>query len=229
MLADMARPLGVPPPWQEVMWPAFIQFVLKVLVEARDRLLRSKVCSLTWHENQFSAALLLHIWDIRDQGEAGVPFPFVPSDEARLLLIDVAQGTVHPDNCPRIDFAMRHSGMPRLQYFGIEAKVLTSVTVGTRKPGKSVNDYVNEGMKRFIDERYGAGMAVGAMLGFLLNGDHSTMASTITQEVKDQVLPTTEYLTLTTHPSCESHYYSTHPRRASSIKLHHLLFEMFPT
>lgn len=234
MLADLAHSCGPPPsPWRDNLWPGFVKFLLQLIVDAHAQLKAANICQPTWRENQFSAALLLHIWQIRDAGEDGVPFAFIPEGESRILLEAIIKGKVKgkddPDKAKRIDFAFRHTGMNRTTYFGVEAKVLTDKTIGTRKPGVSKSDYVNKGMLRFVDGRYSDGLQVGAMVGFIISGTYTSMASEIEREVITSKLPVKSNLVpVAVDPRCPSHYQSEHPRASGlDILLHHLFFQVF--
>ncbi len=221
-LADLALPLGVAPAWRDELWSSFVCFVLHVLVQSFEEMKANAAYRPQWRENQFSAALLISIWDIHDREPQ---LPFVPTDEARLLARAILDGSEEADRAPRIDLSIRHIGMPRPVYFGIEVKMLTDRSLGNRRPGVSVRNYVNKGMARFVKSRYSDNLADAAMIGFILSGNGPQLAAAIAACVESTNLPCSNNLSPAgVRAVCADHYLSIHPRRSPPcLAVHHLL------
>lgn len=221
-LADRFSVLGRRPAWATEMWSTFEELVLDVIVRAYHRLMLSGRLRITWTENRFSRALLFFVDQIGEEEER----PFFAHDEARIL-DDADPGALdeNPDEAVRIDLAVRHNGMPRAIYYGIEAKVLTTQTIGSRRPGKSVSDYVDEGVARFACGAYAAGHESAAMVGFVIAGDAAALVDAI-----NTALGTTCRRLLATAPAIQGftdHYSSEHDCPAGPILLHHLFLRVW--
>lgn len=216
-LADRFAPLGPRPVWRSELLPLFEEMVLDVLVQAYERLRASGRLRVTWTENRLSRALLFFIDEVADEQR----LPFFAHDEARLLDDDEASLDDNPDEAVRIDLAVRHSGMRRPEYYGVEAKVLTSKTLGSRRPGASVSAYVAEGIARFANGSYAAGHPSAAMIGYLVAGDAAALVASINAELGKcrQLLRRASSI-----GSFLDHFASEHDCPKGPILLHHLFF-----
>src|SRR5690606_29019087 len=120
-------------------------------------------------------------------------------------------------------------GMPRAVYYGVEAKVLTTRTVGARRPGASVQAYVEEGVRRFVDgdQNYSSGLPMASMVGFVLSGPVSKLVVDIQAAVSSAGLGCTQPLVvqqgIVEHVE---HYQSIHNRVSGSIELDHLFLSV---
>jgi hypothetical protein len=199
---------------------------LRLIVDAQVRLRKERRCRIGWKENQFTAALLLKIWEIRDESDPVLPL--MPLYEDRHLLKGILDGSVNPDKAVRPDLGVRHLGMRRQERLDVEAKILTEKTIAGRTRAKSVRYYVLEGVRRFVDGEYGAGMPHGVMIGYVLKGVADSLAARISGCIGTEKIPARTMLRRVTRLSaCEGHYRSTHRRRGDvHISLEHLLFQM---
>ncbi len=71
-------------------------------------------------------------------------------------------------------------------YFAIEAKRLR-VRSAKGKMDAGNNDYVNEGMMRFVSGQYAPFMTSGAMLGYVYDGDIQKACSGVGRYIKDKI------------------------------------------
>jgi hypothetical protein len=67
--------------------------------------------------------------------------------------------------------------------FGIEAKILVASKIGSYKPWDTVDDYVAQGMKRFVEGKYGASLPTGAMIAYVLSGTPTEHAVRINERI----------------------------------------------
>lgn len=226
-LSDLGRSLGDVSPWHDRMWPVFLSLTLGALARCWRSVATSGIPMSTWHENQFSAALFIHLSRFRDAEACLRILEF--QIESRLLdEHGVLSGIVDADASPRIDILVRHAGMARNLHLCCETKILTLGSGGNRRPADSVRAYVDDGMRRFVEEKYGTGTSVGVMLGIIIEGLPQAIAKKIGAAVLSRRLPFTDNLTqVTKEPACEEHYRSSHPRPTKGpITLEHLLFSI---
>jgi hypothetical protein len=139
----------------EIYKKAFGQNCFQLLVEAYKTSLKEKVIKLNWEENDISQELYEKIeantkrlkWNITPFREF-----YLPHKGKKV------KGFAN--KLPRIDLRMSNiSGKLEYKYF-CEAKRLNE------KDSKLKRAYINEGMDRFISEKY----PMGCMLGYLLEG-----------------------------------------------------------
>lgn len=232
-IADRCTALGTPAAWADEFWPEFEHQVLSALGAAWSRL-RALGIDQGWSENMIVARLLAPLDDvIRERG-----LPIFPQDETRLLNATptrrgrgraVANGTDaqpnNPDRAPRIDLAIRHHGMTRSMYFGVEAKILTDIATGWRTLSDSTAAYIADGVARYATHSYALGLPTAAMLGFILQGSVDTVADAIRARLVAEGVSLTP---LDVIEGIDWHGGSEHERGDGTFRLHHLLASCAP-
>ena len=220
-ISELSQALGVPPKWRREIWPLFERCALDLIAEGCELLRSDGRRADGWREEHYSWALCDHLSSLCRKKNLS----FCPWDERRLLSDeDFARG-VHPRESPRIDFVMRWHNVEPSVYFGIEAKVLVTRTIRGYKPWDTVNGYVADGIKRYVDEKYAASLPSGSMVGYVLAGPPAKLVARINKRIKNLPLRYTELLGLRASERVMSeHYESAHPRvSGAEIRLHHLL------
>lgn len=223
-LTEYAQSFGEASAWDDEIWPRFLEYSLKLIAKAFDDFLVRASWTSSWHETQFTAALQICIFDLRRASCLPIEIHLERQvlDPGRILA-----GLDDPDSAPRVEIVFRHISMPIQTYLACEGKILTTKTIGNRKPKASFDYYVEGGMRRFVDGEYAAHMRVGVMIGFVLAGPVATVAARIAETVIATSLPVRVNLTPAAPPACGGHYVSEHPRAGNEeIRLEHLLFEL---
>lgn len=223
-LTDYAESFGEASAWDDEIWPRFLEYSLKLIAQAFDDFLARAQWTAAWHETQFTAALQFCIFDRRRASRLPIEIHL----ERQVLDPDrILAGLDDPDSSPRVEIILRHISMPIRTYLACEGKILTTKTIGNRKPKASIDLYVEQGMRRFVDGEYAARVRVGILIGFVLVGPVPTVAARIAETVITRSLPVRVNLTPAVPPACGGHYVSEHPRAGNdAIRLEHLLFEL---
>ena len=80
-----------------------------------------------------------------------------------------------------IDFAVSLGGEPEV-YLSVECKVMNTLKYGSRH--SLAGTYVEDGLMRYVLEQYADFLPVGAMLGYVLDGDTSFAKSQIVKALE---------------------------------------------
>jgi hypothetical protein len=188
-------------------WNAFEQNCFQLIVDALQTSLTEKVIQLDWKENDISYEL----FEIMDRNPKRITkFKIHLSPEYRIPK-NVSKTKGFSDKLPRIDLKMAHFAlMQEFKYF-FEAKRL--------KENSSVlkRAYINEGMDRYISEKY----PIGCMLGYLLEGKTDETISGI-NSLLEKDKRNTEVLYLKPSKLLKTVYESNHSNIGT---LKHLIFD----
>jgi len=134
---------------------AFEQKCCQLIVDAYQTSLTEQIIQLNWEENDISQELYEKI----DANPKRLKWNITPSREFYLTQ-NIKKEKGFANKLPRIDLRMSNiSGKLEYTYF-CEAKRLKETDSKLKKA------YINEGMNRFISEKY----PMGCMLGYLLEG-----------------------------------------------------------
>lgn len=112
-------------------------------------------------------------------------------------------------------------------YFCLEAKRLNVVTNDVRK--SLADEYVKEGMQRFIDRKYSRRICHGGMLGYVLDGDVDRAMTNVANNIRANCQPLRmqapgDWTASTIRPA-DAHIKETRHQRAeptAPIRMHHL-------
>lgn len=226
-LADLAQPTSVPGAWSELVWPAFERTVLELLGAACKRLQDAHTFPFHshWEERDISWAMSRYMEGLCI--ERGLSYS-VRYDRHVLSDADFIAGA-SPKDAPLIDVCVRWTYSDPEVYFGIEAKILVGRAFRGYKPSDTVNLYVTEGVRRFVDSKYSSSLPAAAMVGYVLNGDPFKCAERINKRIrathlKAGAIPCHRLLDPgLARLSGFAVYTSVHPRGSdSAITLHHV-------
>ena len=112
-------------------------------------------------------------------------------------------------------------------YLCLEAKRLNAVISRVRRP--LADEYVTEGMQRFVDGKYARFVLHGAMLAYVLDGDTDRAMRNIEQNIRNRVKQlcmdeSGGFVTSTIRPDDprikETHHHRTH--ETAVFRIHHL-------
>jgi hypothetical protein len=218
-LADQMQPTRIPGNWREAIWPSFQADVLEYVDRGCELLQGDAGRRLDWRERDYTWALIRHLERIQeDRWEYLAP----RYDLTHLSDEDFAAGK-SPHGAPIIDLVVRYNHREPHPHFAIEAKVLVTRMVGNYAPGRTTEEYVAKGMKRFVDEEYGAALPAGSMVGYILSGTPAELVEKINVQIGALLLPCEAPLSVSvSEPANRPRYESKHPRlSATSILLHH--------
>jgi hypothetical protein len=179
----------------------------KLIIEAYQTSLAERVIQLDWNENDISYELFEKM---EIDPKRVTKFKIHLSPEFRIPK-DVSKTKGFADKLPRIDLKMAHFAVKQEFKYYFEAKRLKE------KSSRLKRAYINQGMDRYISEKY----PFGCMLGYLLQGKtNETIKGINSLLVKDK--RNKEILILNSENVQKSIYQSNH----SDIGiLKHLIFD----
>lgn len=186
---------------------AFEQKCCHLIIEAYQTSLTEKVIRLDWNENDIS-------YELYEKMEANPKrvskFKIHLSPEFRIPK-NVSKTKGFSDKLPRIDLKMAHFGLKQEFKYFFEAKRLKEKSSGLKRA------YINEGMDRYISEKY----PIGCMLGYLLEGKTDEAIKGI-NSLLEKDKRNTEVLNLMSERVLKSIYQSNH---TDIDTLKHLIFD----
>lgn len=186
---------------------AFEEDCIELIVNAYNVAVTEKKYQTDWLENDFSE-LLGHY---ANESQLSLDKRITCKTENKLLSETENQVKGFADKLPRIDFVyFKVWKKQRFQCY-MEAKRLKE------KDSDLKRAYINEGMDRYISEKY----PIGCMLGYLLDGKTDETVNGINSLIiKDK--RNTETLNLISNKLLKSYYESTHSDIGT---LKHLIFD----
>lgn len=212
------------PSYFDFNWDKFIEVTIALTLEAYEEMRRDRVAQRGWDEETFALQLgenYIH--------KLGVAYAINVECESRQYTAQMLAGAVSPKYAPRIDIRL-YSEWERehhKNYFSWECKKVSDKRVDPRHKGL-VGEYIKEGILRFIEEEYSAGLANGGMLGIVLAGEIENIVSDINSSMigrrRERRLSGGDQLYKDAPRSTFNDiYWSQHERNDGSIiKLHHL-------
>jgi len=219
-------PTLVPSNWRDTIYPDFETQALEIISVACIRLQTDSRRPSNWEERHYSWALVRHLEDICLKRN----LPFSPRyDPIELSDQEFAAGE-SPKSSPVLDICVRwRHNIPEIR-FAVEAKILVTRTVGNYRPRRTVEEYVSEGVCRFLSGKYAREMPSGVMLGYVLVGRTSELVDSLNDALKQQQVPCEEPLREFSDGERQlPRYVSSHLRdRTDIVVLHHLFIEFAP-
>jgi len=191
----------------EIYKKAFEEDCIELIVNAYNLAVAEKKYQSNWLENDFSELLGYYVNESQLSLEKGITC----KTENKLMSEADSQVKGFADKLPRIDFVYFKIWQKQRFHCYMEAKRLKE------KDSNLKRAYIDEGMQRYISEKY----PIGCMLGYLLEGTADETKNGINSMlVKDK--RNFEILNLVLHKSLKSYYESNH----SDIGiLKHLIFD----
>lgn len=189
---------------------AFEQKCCQLIIEAYQTSLTEKVIQLDWNENDISYEL----YEKMEGNKKRVSkFKIHLSPEFRIPK-DVSKTKGFSDKLPRIDLKMAHFALKQEFKYFFEAKRLKEKSSALKRA------YINEGMDRYISEKY----PIGSMLGFLLEGKTDETIKGI-NSLLEKDKRNTETLNHKSNKLLGTYYESNHSDVGT---LKHLIFDFVP-
>jgi len=153
----------------------FEQACLWIMTEAFKRMKLEKRYDLTWKETCFSACLVGHMQKIRHEKDIRLRI----DPESHLYRKEMLNCTEDPDTAPRIDIKISGGWVREDVYYGIEGKILVENNWRTRDASYLGRRYIATGIDNFVNGRYSDKMDIGCMVGYVVQGSASEIASKI--------------------------------------------------
>ncbi|MCG7848042.1 MAG: hypothetical protein MIO93_02535 [ANME-2 cluster archaeon] len=153
----------------------FEQACLWIMTEAFKQMKREKRYDLTWKETCFSACLVGCMQKIRHEKDIRLRI----DPESHLYRKEMLNCTEDPDTAPRIDIKISGGWVREDVYYGIEGKVLVENNWRTRNASYLRRRYITTGIDNFVNGRYSDKMDIGCMVGYVVQGSASEIASKI--------------------------------------------------
>ena len=186
---------------------AFEQKCCHLVIEAYQTSLTEKVIRLDWNENDIS-------YELYEKMEANPKrvskFKIHLSPEFRIPK-NVSKIKGFSDKLPRIDLKMAHFALKQEFKYFFEAKRLKEKSSNLKRA------YINEGMNRYISEKY----PIGCMLGYLLEGKTDETIKGI-NSMLEKNKRNTETLNFKSNKLIKTYYESDHSDIGT---LKHLIFD----
>ncbi len=147
---------GDPAEWDDFFQQNLIPVVLSLVVSTWERM---EKLEQTAHENDISIKLYAALKNAKDRNR----HPFLIRYEDVEVDTDLAKET------GRKDIVFFPPANDEDIYFCLEAKRLNALVSGVRR--SLANEYVTEGMQRFVDGKYSRFVRHGGMLGYVLDSE----------------------------------------------------------
>lgn len=195
--------------------PSGIKSLLELMCDAYFDLRGEKKDFSTMGENEITEEWVIHV--MQRWRRSLVPLSIIPIHEKQDRSSAGRRGRP-----PTIDFCFR-ARWDKESYFGAECKLIEADNKGL------CDEYVEQGMKRYISGKYGPRHPEGAMIGYVRRTNCNAVVDEICARVSafesDVDLEKSQEL----HPFDE-YYLSTHqkPRSTTIFRIHHLLFSLMP-
>ena len=145
------------------------------MTEAFKRMKQEKRYELTWEETRFSACLVGYMQKIRHEEDMALRI----DPESHLYREEMLKGTEDPDTAPRIDIKISGGWVHEDEYYGIEGKILVEKDWRTRDDSYLRRRYIATGIDNFVNGRYSDKIGLGCMVGYVVQGSASEIASKI--------------------------------------------------
>ena len=209
-----------------VRWESFVQLVLEITVEAYQHMRRDGVARQDWEEDTFTASLTEdYIRPLARQH----PLSLGAEPRAKVHTPAMKSGAVSPKRATEIDIKLFRPWMNYSEvYFAWECKRVGDKRVD-EKYGVLISRYITEGILRFIDRGYAAGLYDAGMLGYVLAGNVTNIVDDINASMHHprRARPLSDSDHLVPVPAVGAFtdvYRSQHKRPVSqrAIQLHHL-------
>ena len=153
----------------------FEKVCLWIMTEAFKRMKQEKCYDLTWKETCFSACMVGYMQKTRHENDIALRI----DPESHLYQKEMLNCTEDPDTAPRIDIKISGGWVHEDVYYGIEGKVLVENNWRTRNANKLHRRYIATGIDNFVNGRYSDKMDMGCMVGYVVQGSASEIASKI--------------------------------------------------
>jgi hypothetical protein len=184
----------------------------RFLVEAYQLLMALKVTKITWEEDTFTANFSVLLEDIFDIQEV----PYTVTYQQHQLTKKILSGEVRAQTAKKMDIVFGTFSRPKLSY-GIEAKIIAELNVGTRNANSLCKEYIVSGIDRFVSGTYSM---IGCMVGYVISGQPDNIVikinDVLTNAKRNDEVVGDKHL-IYNHEHC---YSSTH----KEMKLQHFFF-----
>ena len=197
----------------------FEKACLWIMTEAFKQMKREKRYDVTWKETCFSACLVGYMQKIRTDEDIALRI----DPESHLYRKEMLNCTEDPDTAPRIDIKISGGWVREDVYYGIEGKILVENDWRTRDASYLRRRYIATGIDNFVNGRYSDKMNIGCMVGYVVQGRASEIASKINNLlIRDE--RNNENIILHVIDGCSNCYLSKHIRTTDykEIKLCHV-------
>ena len=190
----------------------------EILVYGYNELLKDPDFSLDWQETDISSQLVLYMRSLNISTKYKIDI----SSEYQINNKVLSKGQAKKN--PRIDIRMMNWSQKDKKSFYIEAKNLCqnnwTKSTGTRVNSKTqTKAYVDEGVKRYIEEKY----PYGCMVGYILNGHPDNITKNINSYINADITlgPINSKSTFYNHPYF---YTSKNIINGKEIDIRHIFF-----
>lgn len=209
-----------------IPWEWFVQLVLEITIEAYQCMRRDGDVQQDWEEDTFTIRLTeCYIQPLARRH----PLNLIAMPRTKVHTTAMQAGNVSPKKAVEIDIRLFSPWTDYNQiYFAWECKRVGDKRVDG-KYAVLVPEYITEGILRFIDEEYAAGLGDAGMLGYVLDGDVTNIVNDINGSMchprRTRPLPAADRLALAPAiGTFKDVYQSSHERVVGQrpIRLHHL-------
>jgi hypothetical protein len=216
---------GSPDPFR-IPWESFVQLVLEITVKAYQLMCQDGVVQQSWEEDTFS--LILATRYIRPLARQH-PLNLIVMTQTEVYKPEMYTGAVSTRKAPKIDIRL-FNAMEDYEhiYFAWECK-----RIGDKRSNAEyaalIPKYITEGILRFVDGAYCAGLDDAGMLGYVLAGDVTNIVHDINVSMqhprRKRSLEDSDHLVMAPAIGAFTDVYRSCHKRAitrTSIRLNHL-------
>ncbi|VAW34174.1 hypothetical protein MNBD_CHLOROFLEXI01-1277 [hydrothermal vent metagenome] len=220
MLSSLRETVGRASDVPAIVDDAFEGGCIYLLTEAYKRL-HTNGYVRNWHENMFTAHLVVYMEQIRD-------------DEDILLQIDpecyqyfqeILTGNQNPDHASRIDIRVKGGWVRRDVYYAMEAKILVENDWKTRRMSKLRKRYIETGVDNFVTGTYSQIVPKGCLIGYIVEGKPIHIQASINKWLLSKNRDSEILQDQHTVNDCQFCFRSSHARSSDQQSLH--LYHVF--
>ncbi|MEM7538289.1 MAG: hypothetical protein AAF639_39340 [Chloroflexota bacterium] len=200
---------------------SFEQGCLYILTEAYKRLHKNYIRN--WHENMYTARLIVHMEQIRDEEDINL----LIDPECYQYFQEILAEDNNPDTAPRIDIRLKGGWANRDVYYGMEAKILVETDWQTRDASKLRIRYIKTGIAHFVQGEYSPVIAKSCMVGYVAQGCPQQIVSKINSYLDSKNRSSEKIENRQTINDCPDCYTSHHIRMTDgqAIRLQHIMLD----
>lgn len=229
-LSDYALEPGEIPDYFPSIWPSFVRTVIQITVEAYIALSKTRCARPSWEEDAFTINLEDRLRPIAYDN----PMNLQVRSRSPVYTQAMRTGETSTTEAKIIDIQMwGHWHQYADVYFAWECKLLADRQGHNRN---LINEYISNGMLRFLNGQYSEHVPDAGMLGYILAGDVPEIVAQINASMvssrRERPLQKADALAQSTPVGTfRDIYRSSHAREPKRvpITLHHLLLKFdFP-
>jgi hypothetical protein len=225
MLSSLREAIGRASDVHAFIDDAFENGCIYILTEAYKRLKHGGNYERNWHENTFTAHLVVYMEQVRDAIDINLQI----DPECYQYFQEILKSNQNPDRAPRIDIRIKGGWVRRDVHYAMEAKILVEHNWSTRRASESRKRYVQTGIDNFVAGTYSPIVTKGCLIGYIVEGHPIQIQTAINEWLSSKNRSNEILQNQHTVNDCDYCFHSSHIRDNDKkpLRLYHV-FLAFP-